>query len=182
MSCQSVANYSKQCGRGISGGVSKLYVVGYGDLKVISGSTDVFAYASGTTIVNSINFPSGKTFAECGILKESVSFKGTAKRDSSNGSFSNETEVQVTISNISETAKQYVESLFQQPVALLIKLRSGNWIVNGLNGFTELTQAAEASGTKNADANGYVLTFSGVQDGLTQTVDATYASTIITSN
>ena len=182
MACTSVTAYAKQCSKGISGGVAHLFIVGFGDLSIISGTTDVFAYASGTTVVNNINLASGKKFLECGILKESVSFKGTAKRDSTTGAFANETETTIVISNISEVAKQYVEGLLAQPVAIIIQLRSGNYIVNGLNGFTELTEVDETSGVKNADMNGYTLKFTGVSDSLTATVDSTYVQTVITRN
>jgi hypothetical protein len=182
MSCTSVSNYARQCNKGIAGGIQKLYIVGFGDLKNISGSTDVFAFSSGTTIVNQISFVSGKTFAEVGLLTENASFTNTVKRDVSNGSVSGSQETKLTINNMSETAKQYIDLLLMQPVAILIKLRSGNFIVNGLNGYTYLSQVDEGSGTKGADLNGYALIFTGISEGLTATVDPVYALSIITSN
>ena len=81
MACKSVTSYSKQCGKGINGGVQKLWIIGYSDLGVISGSTENFALASGSTVVSNIALTSGSTkFVSVGLLKESVSFKGTAKR------------------------------------------------------------------------------------------------------
>jgi len=179
MACSSVQAYTKQCGRGISGGIAKLWVVGYGDLNIISGSTEVYAVASGTTVVNEVNLALGKTFVSVGLLKESISFKGTGKRDTSTGAFSNETETTIVISSISEAAKQFIDGLLMQPVALLIKLRSGNYIVSGLNGFTELTDVSEDSGTKNSDMNGYQIKLSGVEEGLTKTIDQTYVASIV---
>jgi len=179
MACNSVTAYSKNCGRGISGGVSKLWVIGYGDLNYISGTTETYALASGTTVVSQVGVASGKTFMSCGILKESVSFKGTAKRDSSTGAFENSTETTVVISSISEASKTYIDGLMQQPVAILIKLRSGVYIVTGLNGFTELTDISEESGTKNSDMNGYQLKFTGVEEGFTKTIDPTYVGSIV---
>lgn len=178
--CASVAAYTKQCNKGISGGVSKLWVIGYGDLGVISGSTEPYAFASGSTVISNIALATGSTkFVSVGILKESVSFKGTLKRDSSTNAIENQTETSITISNISDAAKTFVDSLLMQPVALLIKLRSGAYIVSGLNSWTELTDVEEGSGTKNADMNGYTLKFTGVQDGLTSTVDPTLIATIV---
>jgi hypothetical protein len=178
--CGSVAAYTKQCGRGIGGGVEKMWIISYNDLATVSsGSTDTYAFASGSTIVSNIALASGKTFSSVGLLKESVSFKGSAKRDSSTGAFENQTETTLTISNISEVAKTFVDSLFQAPVAILIKLRSKNYIVTGLNGFTELTDAEESTGTKNGDANGYILKLTGVSEGLTSTVDPTLIASIV---
>ncbi|WP_428329047.1 hypothetical protein [Mucilaginibacter sp.] len=179
MACTSVLAYTKQCSRGISGGVAKLWVIGYGDLVTISGSTEVYAMASGTTIVNQVNIASGKTFVSVGLLKESVSYKGTIKRDSSTGAFENSQETTIVISSITEVAKQFVDSLMQQPVALLIKLRSGVYIVSGLNGFCELTNVTEETGTKNSDMNGYQLKLSGVEEGFTKTIDPTYIASIV---
>ncbi|MES2265592.1 MAG: hypothetical protein V4520_02450 [Bacteroidota bacterium] len=180
MACKSVTSYAKQCGRGISGGVQKLWMIGYSDLGVISGSTENYALASGSTIVSNIALASGSTkFVSVGLLKESVSFKGTSKRDSATGSFENQTETSISISNISEAAKTFIDGLFDQPVAILIKLRSGAYIVTGLNGFTELTDVEENSGTKNADMNGYTLKLTGVEDGLTRTVDPTLIASIV---
>ena len=179
MSCTSAQAYTKQCGKGISGGVAKLWVIGYGDLSYISGTTETYAVASGTTVVNQINIASGKTFVSVGLLKESVSFKGTYKRDSSTGAASNSTETDLVISNMSEAAKTFIDNLSQQPVALIIKLRSGNYIVTGLNGFTELTDVSEDTGTKNSDMNGYQLKLTGVEEGLTKTIDPTYVRSIV---
>ena len=180
MSCTSVTAYTKQCGRGISGGVAKLWIIGYGDLVApVSGSTDTFAVASGTTVVSQIGIASGKTFVSVGTLKESVSFKGTVKKDSSTGAFENSTETTIVISSISEIGKQFVDGLMQQPVAILIKLRSGTYIVSGLNGFTELTDVTEDTGTKNSDMNGYQLKLTGVEDGFTKTIDPTYVGSIV---
>jgi len=180
MPCQAITAYVKQCGKGISGGVDKLYVIGLDAFNApIAGTTDLFTTASGTSIVNKVAVSGTTKFVSVGILKESVSFKGSAKRDSSTGSFENQTETSITISNISEAAKVFVDNLFMQPVVLLMKLRSGIWVVTGLNGFTELTGVEESTGTKNGDANGYQITLSGVEDGLTRTIDATYAATIV---
>ncbi|QEC78771.1 hypothetical protein [Mucilaginibacter ginsenosidivorax] len=177
--CASVQAYTKQCGRGISGGVGKMWIVSYNDLGVISGSTEAYAFASGSTVISNIALASGKTFSSVGLLKESVTFKGSAKRDSATGSFENQTETTISISNISETAKAYVDSLMQAPVAILMKLRSGVYVVTGLNGLTELTDTEESSGTKNGDMNGYILKFTGVQDSLTSTVDPTLIASIV---
>ncbi len=179
MSCTSAIAYTKQCGKGISGGVAKLWVIGYGDLSYISGTTETYAVASGGTMVNQINVASGKTFVSVGLLKESVSFKGTVKRDSSTGAVSNSTEVDVVISSITDVAKQFIDNLMSQPVAILIKLRSGNYIVTGLNGFMELTDVGESTGTKNSDMNGYQIKFTGVDEGLTKTIDPTYVRSIV---
>lgn len=177
--CGSVVAYTKQCGRGISGGVGKMWIISANDLGVISGSTEAYAFASGSTVVSNIALATGKTFVSVGLLKESVSFKGTAKRDSSTGSFENQTETSITISSISDVAKTFIDSLLQAPVAILMKLRSGTYVVTGLNGFTELTDIDEASGTKNGDMNGYILKFSGVQESLTSTVDPSLIATIV---
>ena len=80
MACTSVKAYTKNCGKGVSGGIQKLYVIGIGDIPNYSGGTTNFTFASGTTIVNNVNVASGKTFVEIGILAESVTYKGTAKR------------------------------------------------------------------------------------------------------
>lgn len=179
MACASVQAYSKQCGKGISGGVQKLWIVAYSDLAPISGSTEVYALASGSTMVSNISLASGKTFSSVGILKESVSYKGSAKKDSTTNSFDNTTEITLSISNISTTAQAFVDNLFEQPISLLIKLRSGKYIVCGLNGLTELESAEESTGTKNADFNGYTLKFSGSESGMTLVVDPTLILSIV---
>lgn len=179
MACTSVAAYSKQCNRGISGGIAKLWVVGFNDLNTLSGSTDTFAVASGTTVVNQVGISGSTKFVSVGLLKESVSFKGTAKKDSSTNTFSNTTEVDIVISSISEVAKQFVDSLLAQPVAIIIKLQSGTFIVSGLSGFLELTDVAESSGTKIGDMNGYQLKLTGIEDSLTRTIDPTYVASIV---
>ena len=80
---------------------------------------------------------------------------------------------------MSEAAKEFIDGLSQQPVALIIKLRSGNYIITGLNGFCELTDISEDTGTKNSDMNGYQLKLTGVDEGITKTIDPTYVRSIV---
>ncbi|RKR82658.1 hypothetical protein BDD43_2843 [Mucilaginibacter gracilis] len=179
MGLNSVKAYTKQAGKGYSGGVQKLWAIAYSDLATVTGSTEVYTTASGTTQINAIGLASGATFTSIGLLRENASFKGTAKRDASTGAFDNSIEVGFSISNITDTAKQFVDSLSYAPVALLIKLRSGNYVVTGLNGTMEFSEATEDSGTKNGDFVGYLIKVMGFEDGFTKTVDPALIASIV---
>ena len=83
---------------------------------------------------------------------------------------------------MSEASKQFIESLWNQPVAIMVLLKSGTFIIAGLDGWLELDDVGEEVGTKQGDANGYTLKLTGVSQYLTSTIDPTYAMSIVTVN
>lgn len=171
MACESLIAYSKECSKGISGGVAKLWLLAYKDLGVIEGTNS--AYELGITgDVTQIAFNSDDVrFVPVGLLRNTVGLTETFTKTPETGSFEITTELPLTISNITSASRAFVDSLMGGEIVALIKMKSGRYIITGLDGYLEVTSVVGSTGIAGADLNGYTITLSGVETDLARVVD-----------
>jgi len=180
MACSSLTSLPRACGEGVVGGLEKLYMIAFQDLAPVSGSTEVYSVST-DGIVNEVGLQSGKTFVEVGLLKSTAGLKEALTKNNQTGtSFLTQTFTLV-LSNITTTNRTWVESVMDQPVAVLVKSRTGKFFVAGLNGQFELSALESGTGTAEGDLMGYSLTFSGIDTKLVPQVDDTIITDIIAS-
>lgn len=179
MSCSTLKAYTRICGKNAKTGVNPdVYLIAFDDLANIDGSTEVFT-ESVTGLVNAINIktPSTTVFVKWGTVLN----QGSIKEDftaNDNGTYDIAKAVAFALNAIGTVeGRAAAESLIGEAVVPLIKLNSGVWIVAGLNGQMQLKTSA---GTVDASSNGRVLTLSGSDSVLFQTVDPTIIASLIT--
>lgn len=180
MACSSLIALPRACGTGVVAGLEKLYMIAYNDLATADGATNENTYTTSTGgIVNDIGLDSGKKFVEIGLLKSTAGLAEALTKDTTKGtSFLTQTFTLV-LGDLTVENKAWIESVMNQPVAILIKSRTGKFFVTGLNGQFELSALAGGTGTADADLIGYTLTFSGIDTKLIPQVDGTIIADLI---
>lgn len=175
MACTSLVALPRACGsEGVVGGLEKLYMISHIDL---SGTTTYTTSSGG--VVNNISLDAGKKYVEIGLLKSTAGVKETMTKNAQNGTLYFTQSLTLVLGNLTLENKAFVESVMNQPVSVLIKSRTGNYYVAGLNGQFELESLEGGTGTAEGDLVGYTLTFSGVDTKLVPQVDASIVSTLI---
>lgn len=179
MACSSLVALPRACGaEGTVGGVDKLYMIAFNDLAAVSGGTEVYGAAS-NGVVNNIGLDAGKTFVEIGLLQSTAGLNEEMTKDNTKGiAFFTQTAT-VVLAGISPENRTFVESVLNQPVAVLFKAKTGNFYVAGLSGSMELSALTGGLGVAPTDANGYTLTFTGISTKLIPQVDSTIVPSLI---
>jgi hypothetical protein len=179
MACVSITSLPRGCGSdSVMGGTDKLYMIAFADLAAVSGSTEVFSTGS-NGVVDEIGLASAKTFVEVGLLKSTTGFSVEGTFNAQTGSNYVTNSFSVTLNDISATNTAWIESVRYQPVAAMLKSRTGKYFVVGLNGQMEISALTGGNGVVEDDLNGYVLTFSGVDGKLPRLVDPTIVVDLI---
>ena len=178
MSCTSITALPRACGQGVVAGLEKVYMITFQDLAPATGTLNTYTLSTGG-IINEIGLDSGKKFVEIGLLKSTAGLNEALTKDNSKGtSFLTQT-FKLVLGDMTNENKTWVESVMNQPVAVLIKTRTGKYFASGLNGLFELSALEGGTGTAEADMIGYTLTFTGVDTKLTSQVDSTIVSGLI---
>lgn len=179
MSCPSIVALPRACGaEGVIAGLDKLYIVSFKDMAAVSGSTEVYTVAT-NGLVNAIGLDSGKHFVEVGLLRSSADVNEKLTKEPSKGvSYFTQT-LKVVLSDLTIENQKFIESVLNQPVAILLKTRTGKYYFTGGSGKFELTGVEGGTGTAEADLIGYTLTFDGTDIRLTTQVDDTIVSGLI---
>jgi hypothetical protein len=180
-SCQVLKAYARICGKNAKTGINPdVYLIAFGDLAPVAGSTEVFTEGV-TGLITEVGLLDDTTnvFVKFG----SVLNQGSIKEDytgNDNGTYDVVKQLVFTLLGMgSVEGRSAVENLFGQPIAALVKLNSGAWIIGGLNGQMALKTS---SGTVDTSNNARTLTLSGSDTVLWQTVDPTIISGLITLN
>lgn len=176
MACSSLVALPRACGaEGQLGGLEKLYMVAYSDL---SGVTSTYTVSSGGTI-SAIGLNASKKFVEIGLLKSTAGLNETLTKDATKGVAFFTSTLTVVLGGLNIENRKFVESTLNQPVAILIKSRTGKFFATGLNGLFELATAAGGTGVAEADLIGYTLTFTGLDTNLIRLVDDSLVASLI---
>ncbi len=181
MACPSLIALPRVCGSaGIVGGVNKLYAVSFADLAVPEGATTDEVYTMSVAgMVNEIGLDASKKFIEIGLLPASASLAETLTKEKSNGSSFMTQTFTMVLSDMNAENRAFVETVMNQPVAIIIKTKSKKYFVAGLNGDFELSAIEGGTGTAQGDLVGYTLTFTGTDSMLIPQVDPTIISDLI---
>lgn len=161
MACNSLVSLPRVCPEGVLAGVEKVYIIAFKDLKVLSGSTDVFATNTGGTVTQ-IGLQSGKTYVEIGLLKSTSGLNEALTKNNQNGtSFFTQTFTLV-LSDLTTENHKFIKDVQNQPVSVLYRSRTGKWYAAGLNGQFEVSAIEGGTGVAEEDLIGYTITFNGI--------------------
>lgn len=176
MACSSLITYAKECGKNAKAGVnSDVYLVAYSDLVTLSG-TDVYTTATASGLISAIGVTGSNKFVKYGSVINQAAIKEDYTYND-NGSYDIVKELSFSLSNLgSSTGFSAVDKLISNPVAALVKLKSGTWVAFGLNGQFQLKTSA---GTVDSGSNTRVVTLSGSDEYFLQPVDPTIISGIL---
>jgi hypothetical protein len=178
MACISLVALPRACGtEGILGGTEKLYMIAYKDLNVVSGTTVYTTASSGA--VNQIGLDTAKKFVEIGLLKSTTGLNFEYVNNPQTGSSYFTNTLTLVLGNLSVENKAFVDSVKNQPVAIILKARTGKYFVTGLNGQFEVSAITGGTGVSEGDLNGYNITFSGVDGDTAKLVDETIIPTVV---
>ena len=180
MACKSIVALIKACGSVAKmAGLEKVWMISYNDVPYISG-TDVYTL-SASGIVNALGVTSSSAvkFVEIGINRGGAGLDEKMSKNIQLGnSFFTQT-FKLTLTDLTTENRQFVESVLNQPVIVLVKSRTKNYFIAGLSGMLELAELDGGTGTKEDDLIGYNLTFNGLESMLVPLVDPTLIPDII---
>lgn len=166
MACTSLVELPLSCGsEGNMGGVQKLYIIAHKDLAPASGVAGTPIYTTAVNgMIDDIGLVTAKYFVEVGLLKSVAGLKETGVFNEQTGSAYVTQEFTLTLAGITNENRVFVESVFNQPVAIIVQGRSETpkFYAAGLNGLFKISAMEGGTGTAEADLNGYTLTFSGL--------------------
>lgn len=175
--CKTLLALLRECAKNAKAGLSSdVYLIAYDDLVNVEGSTEKFTETNAGLIdeigVGATKFVKVGTVLNLGSLTENFT-------QNENGSYDIAKQLVFSLTNMgSLLGRAFVESLFGQPVAGLVKLATGTWVAVGLNGQFQLKTS---EGTIDNASNGRVLTLGGSDSVLVQTVDPTIVAGLLTA-
>lgn len=178
MTCSSIASLLRSCGEGVVAGLEKLYMIAYKDLTSASGGTETYTLSS-SGIINHIGLATGKTFVEVELLKSTAGMKEDAVIEPSKGVAYFKQELSIVLGNLTTDNRTFIETVLTQPVAILMKTRTGKYFAAGLNKQLFLSKAEGGTGVQENDLIGYSLTFEGVDTALIRMVDDTIITSLV---
>ncbi len=174
MACNSsLVGYIKQCGEKLIGGTKNIYMIAYNDLKNIEGSTSVYSITAGK--VSEIGLEASKRFVKIEVENKNNNVVDTITVGD-NGIISGTFAYTAQMVGYSAEANQFVSSLLGQPVAIIIELANGSYVIGGLEGTVYLK---ESVGTISATDLNRTLSFNGEIYAPTPELDKTILSTLI---
>jgi hypothetical protein len=173
--CSSLATLARECGKNVKTGLnSDVYLIAFDDLAQIAGSTEKYSMTAG--LVSAIGVTGSNKFVKYG----SVINQNSIKEDTTqNDNGTSETVIQLTfsLSNMgSVDVRNAVGNLIGNPVAALVKMKTGTWLAFGLNGYF---MAKTIAGTIDSGSNGRTITLSGSDFELSHIVDPTIVASLI---
>ena len=177
MACTSLVALPRACGAaGIVAGLEKLYIISFEDLVPLP-SGEVYAETAG--LISDISVDSTKNFVEVGLLKSTAGLNEELTKNLQNGTAFLTQTLTVVLSDLTTANKTFVENVLNQPVAVMIKTRTGKYYAAGLNGQLELSGLSGGTGIAEGDLIGYTLTFSGISTSLISMVDNTIVASLL---
>ncbi|TWR26900.1 hypothetical protein FPZ42_07650 [Mucilaginibacter achroorhodeus] len=144
-------------------------------MAYIAGSTEKYTSTQG--LISAIGVTASSKFVKYGTLVNQASIKEDYTYTETSGVFDIVKELTFTLTNLgSVDARAAVTNLIANPVAALVKLKTGTWIAFGLNG---QFMAKTIAGTVDTASNGRVVTLSGSDTEFIQPVDPTIIASLI---
>jgi hypothetical protein len=161
MACNSIAALPRECTQGVLGGVQSFWIIAHKDLEAISG-TDVYTVDT-DGFVDEIGLASGKTYVTVGLLKSTAgATTEMTKNDQTGVNFFTNT-MTLVLSDITKENLDFIKTVRNQPVSILMKTRTDKYVVYGLNGQLEISAMTGGTGVQEPDLSGFSLTFSGIE-------------------
>ena len=179
MACTSLVALPRACGAtGIVAGLETLYIISYVDLDPGEDGNPYTLAING--MVASVLLDSGKLFVEVGLLKSSAGLNETLTKNLQNGTAFFTQTLTLVLSDLTVENQAFIGSVLNQPVAIIVRSRTGNYFIAGLNGQLELATMTGGTGIAEGDLMGYTLTFTGIDSMLVPMVDPTIVAALHT--
>jgi hypothetical protein len=156
--------------KGIAG-ISEFYVANADNVTAV-GTT-----GSGATLqINSITAGATGVFYQYPQIQETSSVTFTPTANVQNASLFYETIASMQFSNYDASLRYIVQTLGENNLVIVAKLRSGEYILLGEDGGMDINGGSGQSGQAAGDLNGFTLTFRGIQGTPPKTLDPTFVS------
>jgi hypothetical protein len=177
MSCTSILNLIRSCDSSI-GGIDKLYIIAFKDLELI----DDKVYTEGSNgVVNDIGLVIGKSFVEVSLLKNTTGLKETLQKDKVRGVSFYTQELSIVLSDLTVENLEFINSILNQPIALILKMKTGTFLFVGFEGGLELRNLEYSTGIAEGDLNGFTLSFGGTSLVSARLVDSSIIPSLLSS-
>ena len=180
MACSTLQAITRLCPVSVRPGISKMWMIAFKDLYVISG-TDVYTVGTSSNLVNAIGVTGSNKFVEIAALRDSNGFDSAYTIAPEKGVYFSTNTLSFKLSDLTVENKLFVDKVAGQPVAAILKSRTNKYYVLGLGGELEATAIQGTSGRATGDDLGYTLTFNETADGVPNGVDPTLVPTIVAS-
>lgn len=178
MACNSLTALPRVCNDGVVAGIEKLYMIAFKDLKAVSSSTTEVYSATTAGVINQVGLVTGKTFVEVALLKSTAGLEEKLTKDNTKGTSFYTQTLKLVLGDLTIENSTFIGSVTNQPVAIIIKTRTGKYFITGLNGQFEVISVEGGTGSAESDLIGYTISFAGITKGLTPLLDSTLISTI----
>ena len=172
MACDSLTALTLNCGDSLMGGLYEMKIIAFGDLKKISGVDEVYTLDSTTGMVDEIGVVTGKMFVDIALSPKASNGLATAlvKDETKGYSYFSQT-MTFQVRGVNKTNTEFITSVKDQPVAFIVKNRSGVYLAAGLNGDMTMTAVDGGTGAVLEDGQNFALTFLGNSDEAALFVD-----------
>jgi hypothetical protein len=177
MACSSITAVSRLCGTNITPGSERLWMVAFKDFYRISGN-NVYTVGTSSNLVTAVGLTGSIKYQEIGFLRDSAGFDSTGTLDPTKGVAFSTNTLTLKLGDLSVTNQLFLETIMAQPVSAILKLRTGNYYVLGLNGQLQMNGFQATSGKSSGDEVSYTLTFNEIDSTVPRGIDPTYISSI----
>jgi hypothetical protein len=151
MACALTQGYTLDCKDSI-GGIKAVWFIAAGD---VSSMTEV------SGVVTAITKASGKVFYKYQLVKNSSSLTENINANIQNGTIFYAQELAIMLNKMQANTRNEILLLAKNNLIAVVEDANGKyWLLGKQNGL-DITAGSSATGTAQADKNGYALTFSG---------------------
>jgi hypothetical protein len=151
MPCALTQGYVLDCKDSI-GGIKAVWFIAAGD---VSSMTEV------SGVVTAITKASGKVFYKYQLVKNSSSLTENINANIQNGTIFYAQELAIMLNKMQANTRNEILLLAKNNLIAVVEDANGKyWLLGKQNGL-DITAGSSATGTAQADKNGYALTFSG---------------------
>ncbi|CAB4153037.1 hypothetical protein UFOVP617_47 [uncultured Caudovirales phage] len=151
MACALTQGYTLDCKDSI-GGIKAVWFIAAGDVSAV---TEV------SGVVTAITKASGKVFYKYQLVKNSSSLTENINANIQNGTIFYAQELAIMLNKMQANTRNEILLLAKNNLLAVVEDANGKyWLLGKQNGL-DITAGSSATGTAQADKNGYALTFSG---------------------
>lgn len=163
MACALTQGYTLDCKDSI-GGIKAVWFIAAGDVSAV---TEV------SGVVTAITKASGKVFYKYQLVKNSSSLTENVNANVQNGTVFYAQELAIILNKMQANTRNEILLLAKNNLLAVVEDANGKyWLLGKTNGL-DLSAGSSATGTAQADRNGYTLTFSGGEKELAPEVQST---------
>lgn len=175
MPCNSISAVTRVCGTSNIPGTEKMWMVAFKDLAPVSGDA-VYVLSGTSSMVTQIGATG--TYVEIAALRDTAGFDSEFTKDVTRGVAFATNTISFKLGDLTVEHQEFVETILNQPVSVLLKLRNGKYYVMGLTGQLEVSAIQATSGRTSADELSYTITLNEIVGITPYIVDPSIIATI----